>query len=95
MNPFRTNDELYAFVEELREFLTSTGDVELTDQLTRTNRFISGPPSEYLHEVYLALKQVLLFPPQALSGEREDEISSVMRQIDDTFRTTNDSHGKT
>ena len=94
MNPFRNNDELFAFVEELREFLISTGDVELTDQLTHTNRFLSGPPTEYLHEVYLALKQVLLFPPRALSGEREDEINRVMHQIDDRFRTATDSPGK-
>jgi len=84
--PFRDNDDLFAFVEELRDFLGSVGAVDLTDQLVRTNRFISGPPSEYLHEVYLALKQVLLSPPPALSGEREDEIRQAVRQIDDTFR---------
>ncbi len=95
MIPFRNNDDLFAFVQELREFLATTGEVDLTDQRSRTNRFISGPPTEYLHEVYLALKQVLLFPPRALSGEREDEISRAMRQIDDVFRAASESPGTT
>jgi len=85
MIPFRSNEDLQSFVDELRGFLQSSGEVDLTDLLSHARRFISGPEAEYLHEVYLALKRVLASRPAALSGEREDEIQQVVRQIDETF----------
>jgi hypothetical protein len=88
MMQFRNNRDLYTFTDELREFLQSNGEIDLADQLTHANRFISGLPSEFLNEVHVALRKVLLLKPKALSAEREDEIRQAIRLIDETFRLT-------
>ncbi len=85
--PFRDNRDLLVFAEELLEFLRASREVDLADQLARANRFASGSSSEFLNEVHLALKNVLLFKPGTLSAEREDEIRQVMAQIDEVFRS--------
>jgi hypothetical protein len=61
MMPFRNNNDLYGFAEELLEFLHSIQEVDLADQLAHAKRFISGSPSEFFNEVHLALRNVLLF----------------------------------
>jgi hypothetical protein len=90
---FRNNGELLSFTEELLEFLRSTREVDLADQLSHANRFVTDSPFEFLNEVYVALKNVLLFKPGALSGEREDEIRQAIRQIDEAFRSTGGTDG--
>ena len=77
------------------EFLRSTRDVGLADQLAHANRFISGSPAEFLNEVHLALRSVLSARPKALSAEREDEIRQAIRQIDKAFRSTGGADGIT
>ena len=93
MTQFRNNDDLFVFIKELLEFLRSTRDDDLADQLAHANRFISGSPSEFLNEVHLALRNVLTFKPNAVSAEREDEIRQAIRQIDDAFRLTGGADG--
>ncbi len=83
---FRDNRDLLAFGEELLEFLRASREVDLADQLARANRFVTVSSSEFLNEVHLALKNVLLVKPRTLSAEREDEIRQVMDQIDEVFR---------
>jgi len=95
MMPFRNNKDLHAFTEELLEFLRSSQEVDLADQLAHASRFISGSPAEFLNEVHLALRNVLLFRPKALSAEREDEIRQAIRQIDEAFRSTGGADGIT
>ncbi len=95
MAPFRDNNDLLAFTEELMEFLRVKGEADLADQFVHANRFIHGSASEFLTEVYLALRNVLLRKPKVLSGEREDEIRQAIRQIDDTFRLTGGADGIT
>ncbi len=90
---FRNNSDLFTFVAELLEFLRSIREADLAEQLAHANRFISGSPSEFLNEVYVALRNVLLFKPKALSAEREDEIRQAMRQIDEVFRATGGADG--
>lgn len=91
--PFRSNDDLLMFAQELLEFLRSAQEIDLADQLVHANRFISGSPSEFLNEVHLALRNVLVFRPRALSAEREDEIRQAIRQIDEVFRSTGGADG--
>ena len=93
MMPFRNNDDLFAFTEELMEFLRSARELSLADQLMHANRFISGSLSEFLNEVHLALRNVLSAKPKALSAEREDEIRQAIHQIDDAFRLTGGADG--
>lgn len=93
MMRFRNNRDLFAFTEELLAFLRSIQEVDLADQLSHANRFISGHPSEFLNEVHLALRNVLLFKPSALSAEREDEIRQAIGQIDEAFRSTGGADG--
>jgi hypothetical protein len=93
MTPFRNNRDLFAFTEELLEFLRSAREVDLADQMAHASRFISGAPSEFLNEVHLALRNVLSARPTALSAEREDEIRQAIRQIDDAFRSTGGTDG--
>ena len=87
MTPFRTNRELFAFVEELMEYLQSKQELDLVDRLTHANRFVTMVSSEYLNEVDLALKEVLSAKLKHLSAEREEEIRQTSRQIDQAFRT--------
>ena len=93
MTPFRNNSDLFVFTEELLEFLRLTQEIDLADRLAHANRFISGSPSEFLNEVHLALRNVLLFKPKALSAEREDEIRQAILQIDEAFRSTGGTDG--
>lgn len=80
-------------MEELLEFLRSKGEVDLVDQLAHANRLMSGLASEFLNEVFLALRNVLLFRPGALSAEREAEIRQAIDQIDEAFRSSGGSNG--
>ena len=82
---FRNNNDLHRFVEELLGFLRSRQEIELADLLARANRYLSVSPAEHLNEVDLALKRVLVLRPKAVSGEREDEIRQVVRQIAESF----------
>ena len=82
---FRNNDDLHGFVEELLEFLRSRQEVDLADLLARANRYLSVSPAEHLNEVDLALTRVLVLRPKSVSGEREDEIRQVVRQIAESF----------
>ena len=82
---FRNNNDLHRFVEELLGFLRSRQEIELADLLARANRYLSVSPAEHLNEVDLALKRVLVLRPQSVSGEREDEIRQVVRQIAESF----------
>lgn len=95
MMRFRNNRDLHTFTEELLEFLRSTKEVDLADQLAHANRFISGSPPEFLNEVHLALRNVLSFKPKVLSAEREDEIRQAIVQIDEAFRSTGGADGIT
>jgi len=95
MMPFRNNSDLCVFAEELLEFLRSLQEVDLADQLAHANRLISGSPAEFLNEIHLALRNVLLFKPKALSAEREEEIRQAIRQIDEAFRSTGGADGIT
>ena len=87
MTPFRTNRELFAFVEELTEYLQSKQEPELVDRLTHAKRFVTLASGEYLNEVDLALKEVLSAKLRHLSAEREEEIRQTSRQIDQIFRS--------
>ena len=82
---FRNNDDLREFVEELMVFLRSRQEVDLADLLARANRYLSVSPAEHLNEVDLALTRVLVLRPMCVSGEREDEIRQVVRQIAEGF----------
>ena len=82
---FRNNNDLHEFVEELLSFLRSRQEIELADLLARANRYISVSAADHLNEVDLALKRVLVVRPKSVSGEREDEIRQVVRQIADDF----------
>jgi hypothetical protein len=82
---FRNNNDLHEFVEELLSFLRSRQEIELADLLARANRYISVSDADHLNEVDLALKRVLVVRPKSVSGEREDEIRQVVRQIADDF----------
>ncbi len=93
MMHFRSNADLFAFTEELREFLHSAGEIDLADQLAHAGRFISGSSSEFLNEVHLALRNVLIAGPKFLSAEREDEIRQALGQIDTSFRLTGGEDG--
>jgi hypothetical protein len=95
MMPFRNNNDLHVFAEELLEFLRSIQELDLADQLSHANRFISGSPSEFLNEIHLALRSVLLLKPKALSAEREDEIRQAIRQIDEAFHSNGGADGIT
>ena len=95
MMPLRDNNDLFAFAEELSEFLRSTHELDLADQLAHAQRFISGAPSEFLNEVHLALRNVLSAKPKDLSAEREDEIRQAIHQIDEAFRLTGGANGIT
>jgi|WetSurMetagenome_2_1015567.scaffolds.fasta_scaffold1335449_1 hypothetical protein len=85
---FRNNDDLHVFVEELLEFLRSRQEIDLADLLARANRYLSVSPAEHLSEVELALTRVLVLMPKSVSGEREDEIRQVVRQIGESFDST-------
>jgi len=93
MTPFRNNSDLAAFLQELLEFLRSTHQGVLADQLSHASRFIAGSPSEFLNEAHLALRSVLTSRPKSLSAEREDEIRQALRQIDEAFRTNGGADG--
>jgi len=93
MMRFRNNKDLHTFTDELLEFLRSRNEIDLSDQLAHANRFISGPPSEFLNEVHLALRNVLFLKPKALSAEREDEIHQAIQQIDEAFRSSGGADG--
>jgi len=82
---FRNNNDLQGFVEELLEFLRSRQEIELADLLAQANRYLSVSATEHLNEVDLALKRVLVRGPRCVSGEREDEIRQVIRQIGESF----------
>jgi hypothetical protein len=82
---FRNNNDLHGFVEELLGFLRSRQEIELADLLAHANRYLSVSPAEHLNEVDLALKRVLVRRPKSVSGEREDEIRQVVRQIAESF----------
>jgi len=82
---FRNNNDLHGFVEELLEFLRSRKEIDLADLLARANRYLSVSPADHLNEVDLALKRVLVLRPRSVSGEREDEIRQVIRQIAESF----------
>jgi hypothetical protein len=82
---FRNNNDLHEFVEELLGFLRSRQEIDLADLLARANRYISVSAADHLNEVDLALKRVLVLRPKSVSGEREDEIRQVVRQIAETF----------
>ncbi len=87
MVPFRSDEELSAFVEELLEYFRQKEHVELVDHLAHARRFRSISSSEFLNEVDLALRYVLSHRPKDLSAEREDEIRQTVRRIDDAFRS--------
>ena len=82
---FRNNNDLHEFVEELLGFLRSRQEIDLADLLARANRYISVSAADHLNEVDLALKRVLVVRPKSVSGEREDEIRQVVRQIAESF----------
>jgi hypothetical protein len=82
--------ELHAFVEELMDFLRTAGELDLVDRLAHANRFAGFSRAEHLNEVELALRQVLVHRPAALSAEREREIQAVTDQIVDAFRAGHD-----
>jgi hypothetical protein len=82
---FRNNNDLRGFVEELQGFLRSREEIDLADLLARANRYISVSAADHLNEVELALKRVLVVRPKSVSGEREDEIRQVVRQIGESF----------
>jgi hypothetical protein len=82
---FRNNNDLHEFVEELLGFLRSRQEIDLADLLARANRYISVSAADHLNEVDLALKRVLVLRPKSVSGEREDDIRQVVRQIAETF----------
>jgi len=82
---FRNNNDLREFVEELLGFLRSRQEIDLADLLARANRYISVSAADHLNEVDLALKRVLVLRPKSVSGEREDEIRQVVRQIAESF----------
>jgi hypothetical protein len=86
---FSNNNELHEFVEELLGFLRSRQEIELADLLARANRYISVSEADHLNEVDLALKRVLVVRPKSVSGEREDEIRQVVRQISESFDSVN------
>jgi hypothetical protein len=81
----RNNEDLHGFVEELLEFLRSRQEVDLADLLARANRYLSVSSAEHINEVDLALTRVLVLRPKSVSGEREDEIRQVVRQIAEGF----------
>lgn len=76
---------MHEFVEELLGFLRSRQEIDLADLLARANRYISVSAADHLNEVDLALKRVLVVRPKSVSGEREDEIRQVVRQIAESF----------
>ena len=75
MMRFRNNRDLHVFTEELLEFLRSKEEVDLADQLSHANRFISGSPPEFLNEVHLVLRNVLSFKPKALRAYPETRMA--------------------
>jgi hypothetical protein len=87
MMRLRNNDDLRRFVEELLEFLRSRQEIDLADLLARANRYLSVSAAEHLNEVELALTRVLVLGPKCVSGEREDEIRQVVRQIGEGFNS--------
>lgn len=95
MMAFRNNRDLFAFTEELLAFLRSSGEIDLADQVAHAGRFITGSSVEFLNEVHLALKNVLISGPAAVSAEREDEIRDAIRQIDQAFKLNGGAEGIT
>jgi hypothetical protein len=94
MMRFRDNKDLHGFVEELMLFLRSRSEDDLADLLARANRYISVSRMEHLGEVDLALGRVLVVGPSCVSGEREDEIQQVVRQIAEEFHPGGDAAQK-
>ena len=60
---------------------------EATNALLRASTFISGSPSEFLHESELVLKDVRSIYAEKLTSLQIDEISGVIEQIEDAFRS--------
>ena len=88
MNPraLRDNTELSEYLARLAATLDARSRPELAEQVAYANRFSTGSPSEFLHEVQFCLKLVRDKGFLALTTGELQNVDAVLCQIEAAFR---------
>jgi hypothetical protein len=81
----KSNEELATYLARISTELSSKGAQALADDVGRARRFVSGSPSEFLHEAELALANVRDNHNGALDSSAAAEVHSVIAQIQAAF----------
>jgi hypothetical protein len=81
-----TNEDLYKYLIHLSHTLDSKGRQDIADEIRFASRFITGSPSEFLHESQVVLKKLLDTSISLLQNEQKEEVKRVIEQIDVSFR---------
>lgn len=86
MNNLLSNTALLEYMRKLADDLEAMGALNDACRIVDASRFVSGSPSEFLHEARNALASVLQLDERYLSAIQTEELRSAIRQIDDAFR---------
>jgi tellurite resistance protein len=81
-----SNAQLFDYLCDLARELQRCNETEAADAIVAASKFISGSPSEFLHESRVALVKVQSTCRESLSSFLLEGVSSVVNQIDDAFR---------
>jgi len=88
MNPkdMKSNEDLHEYLCWLAEELRKRGQEGLADKVAAASDFACGSPSEFLHEVERALKEVRASVGSMLSDREKEDIGAAVQQIDEAFK---------
>ena len=82
----RDNNDLFNYLVRLGSELESLKMQTLADRVLFASKFVTGSPSEFLHEAQEALKNVKTNCGSNLPEGRLLEVSNVIEQIEKAFQ---------
>jgi len=82
----QNNDDLHEYMTGLCRELQAIGYRQMAEKVAFASRFISGSPTEFLHEAVNALVEVRQICNSALSTESAEQLVGVISQIEASFR---------
>lgn len=81
-----SNAQLFDYLRDLATELQEHSETQAADVILAASKFVSGSPSEFLHESRAALVKVQSTCKESLSPLLLERMSVVVNQIDDAFR---------
>ena len=85
-NDIKDNNDLFKYLMWLHCELQNNGKFQLAEEVRIASRFISGSPTEFLHESQAVLKKIVN-EKNSFKESDINEILAVIVSIDNAFRS--------